>query len=195
MIVSHFLLAFPVTLLTSDVLNNQSGNSMDHNSASESNISSDIEETRPFRANLMPITAFTRTRQLTLSFQRWLQLTPFHYTSLRSILILFSHLRLPSDRSNFPTKTLYIFLMSAPYVPHIHSPAVWATEVFRFLSSPRVSQVPWNNNSVWIWTVLDLKVMTNDTHFLFKGEFASLCQVADVKEQWHISSKCGNTTK
>jgi len=58
------------------------------------------------------ITAFTLARHLSLSWTSSIQSTPPHPTSCRSILMLFSYLRLvlPSGLfpSGFPTKTLYI---------------------------------------------------------------------------------------
>ena len=45
-----------------------------------------------------------------------------HPTSWRSILILFSHLSLGIERGlfpwDFPTKTMYVPLLSLPYMPH-----------------------------------------------------------------------------
>jgi hypothetical protein len=57
------------------------------------------------------ITAFTSARHLSLSWARSIQSIPPHPTSWRSILILFSYLRMGLPRglfpSGFPTKTLY----------------------------------------------------------------------------------------
>jgi len=62
------------------------------------------------------ITAFTSARHLSLSWASSIQSIPQHPTSWRSILILFSHLRLglPNDLfpSGFPTKTMYTPLPS-----------------------------------------------------------------------------------
>jgi len=62
------------------------------------------------------IAVFTRTRQWSLRWTRWIQPTPSYPISLRSILILSSYLglRRPSDLfpSGFPTKILYPFLIS-----------------------------------------------------------------------------------
>jgi hypothetical protein len=71
------------------------------------------------------ITAFTRTRLLSLSIASSLHSIPPHPTSWRSALILSSHLRLglPSGLfpSGFPTKTLYTPLPS-PYA--LHAPPI-----------------------------------------------------------------------
>jgi hypothetical protein len=65
----------------------------------------------------MLITTFTRARHWSLSWARWIQFTPSHPISLRSILLLSSHLRLglPSGLflSCFPTKILYAFHTSS----------------------------------------------------------------------------------
>ena len=65
------------------------------------------------------ITAFTSARYLSLSWARSIQSMPSHTTSWRSILILFSHLRLglPSGLflSGFPTKTLYTSVIPHTY--------------------------------------------------------------------------------
>ena len=62
------------------------------------------------------ITAHTTARHMPLSWASLIQTIPPHPTSWRSILILFSHLRLglPSGHfpSGFPTKTLYTPLIS-----------------------------------------------------------------------------------
>jgi hypothetical protein len=67
------------------------------------------------------ITAFTRALHWSLSLARSIQSIPSHPISLRSILILSTHLRLglPSGifPSGFPTNLLYAFLFS-PFVLH-----------------------------------------------------------------------------
>jgi len=59
------------------------------------------------------ITVFTRAHHCSLSWARCIQSTNSHHISLRSILILFSHLRLGLPNSLFPsgflTKILYAF--------------------------------------------------------------------------------------
>jgi hypothetical protein len=67
------------------------------------------------------ITVFTTALHWSLSWARWIQSIPPYTISLKSIVILFSHLRLglPSDLfpSGFPTKTLYASVFS-PCVLH-----------------------------------------------------------------------------
>jgi len=62
------------------------------------------------------IIMFTRACHWCLSWARWIQSTPSHHTSPRSILILSSYLclDLPSGSfpSDFPTKIMYAFLTS-----------------------------------------------------------------------------------
>jgi hypothetical protein len=64
----------------------------------------------------MFITAFTSYLLLSLSRATSIQSIPLHYTSWRSILILFSHICLGIRNrllpSGFPTKTLYTFPVS-----------------------------------------------------------------------------------
>ena len=67
------------------------------------------------------ITAFTKARHLSLSWARSIQYIPQHPTSWRSILILFSHLRLGLTSGLFPwglrTETpMHLFCL--PFVPH-----------------------------------------------------------------------------
>jgi hypothetical protein len=68
-----------------------------------------------FYGNWRFITGFTKAWHLSLSRVRWMQSTPSHPISLRSILILSYHLRLvlPSGLfpSGFPIKILYAFLI------------------------------------------------------------------------------------
>ena len=58
------------------------------------------------------ITTFTSACHLSLSWASWIQSTPSHPTSWRFILILSSHLCQVLYPSGFPTKTLYIPLLS-----------------------------------------------------------------------------------
>jgi hypothetical protein len=69
------------------------------------------------------ITMFTTARQQFLSWARWIQSTPPHLISLRSILKLCSHLSLDLQiflfLSEFPTKILYAFLISSLLRPEL----------------------------------------------------------------------------
>jgi hypothetical protein len=73
-----------------------------------------------FYGNRRFITVFTKALQWSLSWASSTQSTPSHPISLRSILILFTHLRLglPSGLilSGFPTNILYAFLF-----PHMRA--------------------------------------------------------------------------
>jgi len=68
------------------------------------------------------ITVFRRAHHLTLFWARWVQSKPSHPVSLRSILILFSHLYICLLNGLFPshflTKILHAFLTSS-YMLHI----------------------------------------------------------------------------
>jgi hypothetical protein len=101
---------------------------------------------------------FTIASHLFLSWARWIQSTPSHTTSLRSILILPSHLCIgfPCDLFplSFPTKTLYTFLLShACYMPH--------PSHFPWLDHP--------NNIWWIVQIMKPLIMQSSLascHFL-----------------------------
>ena len=86
----------------------------------EANRSSSSQQIPAFCGTRMFITAFTNTRYLLLSWARSNLLTFFHSDSLKSILILSSHLLLVLLSgllfSVFPTKTLY-----APLLFPIHA--------------------------------------------------------------------------
>jgi len=75
-----------------------------------------VKKLHTFHGTWRFITTFTSTRHLSLSWASSIQSIPPHPTSLKSILILSSHLRLglPSGLfpSGFPTKTLYMPLHS-----------------------------------------------------------------------------------
>jgi hypothetical protein len=64
----------------------------------------------------MFITAFTKAGHPSLSLTRWIQSIPPHITTEKSILILFSHLRLGLPSRLFPslflTRTLYSLFLS-----------------------------------------------------------------------------------
>jgi len=81
------------------------------------------------------ITALTSVCHLSLSWASPIQSIYPHPTSWRSILILFTHLRLglPSGvfRSGFPTKTLY------NHPPHPYAPHAQPISFFSILSPPQ----------------------------------------------------------
>jgi hypothetical protein len=68
------------------------------------------------------IAVLTRALQWSLSWAKWIESIPSHPITLRSILILSTHLRLglPSGlfASGFPTNILYAFLFP-PFVLHV----------------------------------------------------------------------------
>jgi hypothetical protein len=70
-----------------------------------------------FYGNRRFITVFTRALHRFLSWARWIPSAPSHPISLRSILLLPTHLRLglPSGHfpSGFPTNSLYVFMLLA----------------------------------------------------------------------------------
>jgi hypothetical protein len=85
-----------------------------------------VKELPAFYITRRFITVLTRTRHRSPQRARLIQSTHFHPVSLRSILILSSHLYLclPSGLlpSSFPTKSLYAFLTS-PIHPHTSRPS------------------------------------------------------------------------
>ena len=100
------------------------------------------------------ITALTNVRQLSLSWASPIQSIDTHPTFWRSILILFTHLRLglPSGLipSGFPTKTLYTPSLH-PYAPHaqpisffsILSPAqYWVRSTSHLAPRYTISSIP-----------------------------------------------------
>jgi len=81
-----------------------------------------------FNGNLKFTTVFKTARHWSLSSDRHIKCTPSHLISLRSILILYSHLLLvlPSAffTSGFPTKILYAsHLSNACYMPRPSHPS------------------------------------------------------------------------
>jgi hypothetical protein len=76
-----------------------------------------VEKVPAFYWTCSFITVFTGDRYWSLSWARWIQCTTSYPISLRSILILSSHLRHGSPSglciSPFPTKILYAFLDSS----------------------------------------------------------------------------------
>ena len=81
-----------------------------------------IKKFPKFYRTRMFIPSFTSARHLSLSWATFIYSIPPHSITGRSILILFSHLRLglPSGffPSDFRTKTLYTPLLSPPYALH-----------------------------------------------------------------------------
>jgi len=67
---------------------------MEWSSCWETNNHSASEEITAFRGTRRFITVFTRAPHWSLSWARWIQSATSHLISLRSILLLFSHLRL-----------------------------------------------------------------------------------------------------
>jgi len=104
------------------------------------------------------ITVFTPARHWSLPWARCITSTPFQPTSLRSVLILSSHLRLdfPSGLFllGFPTEIFYPFLS-----PHA-------------CCLPRLSHPPWfdhRDNTCWSVQVMKLLIMQSPPashHFL-----------------------------
>jgi hypothetical protein len=90
------------------------------------------------------ITVFTRAPQCSLSWARSIQSIPSHTISLRSILILSTHLHLglPSGLfpSGFPANILYAFLLSphSCYKPRpSHPPWIWSCTIYENNHLPR----------------------------------------------------------
>ena len=94
--------------------------SMEERPCAETNRSSASHDFPAFYGTRKFITANTKARNLYLSWARSIKFRSSHSNSLRSILILFSHLRLglPSGLlpTGFPIKTLY-----APLLSHIRT--------------------------------------------------------------------------
>jgi hypothetical protein len=80
---------------------------------------------------------FTTARQWSLSWARWIQSTPSHPISLRSILILSFHLCLRLSNGVFPTG-----------FPKI----LGTSHNFHACYMPRPSQPPWldHPNNIWL---------------------------------------------
>ena len=108
-----YLLTYLLTHIPAYLLTYLRTHSMEHSPSSEANRFSASQEIPRILWNWMFITTFTSVRHLFLSWTSSIQFIPPFPTSLRSILILSSHLRLrlPSGLypSGFPTEILYKF--------------------------------------------------------------------------------------
>jgi len=92
------------------------------------------------------ITAFTRSRQLSLSWTSWMQSTQPHPLSLKSILILSSHLRL-----GLPSGLFLRF-------PHHNPVYVSPLPHTRYMSRPSHSSRFYQKISIW-WAVQIIKLL------------------------------------
>jgi hypothetical protein len=132
------------------------------------------------------ITMFTRDLHWSLSWARWIQSVPPYAISLRSILILSTHLLLGLPHglfpSSFPTKILYAFLVSnhmcympcSSHCPWLdHSTYVWwRVQVMKPLI---VQFFQASYHFIPVWSMLS-------PHILFSDTF-SLCSSFNVRDQ------------
>ena len=105
-----------LTILLANSLTHSHIHSMQQSPSSEANRFSASQEIPRNNGTGRLIAAFTTARHMYLPWATSIQSMPLHPTSWRSILILSSHLLLglPSGLypSGFPTKTIYILLLS-----------------------------------------------------------------------------------
>jgi hypothetical protein len=126
------------------------------------------------------ITVFTRALHWSLSWARSIQSIPPHPTSLRSILILSTHLRLglPSGLfpSGFPINIVYAFLLS-PFV------------LYACPSHP-----PWLDHSNYVWRGVQVMKLLNmqfspiSRHFISLRSKYSILHIFifNVRKKWHM---------
>jgi hypothetical protein len=98
-------------------------NFMEQSLWEDNNHSANEEIPTPLNGIRSFIIGYTRTSHWFLSYARWIQSTTHYTVSLRSILILFSHVRLSGTfSSGFPTNILMHF--SCPIRATWHAPLI-----------------------------------------------------------------------
>jgi len=113
------------------------------------------------------ITAFTSTRHLSLSWGSSILSIPPHPPSWRSILILFSHLRLVLPSGFFPSG----FLIQKRYI-HLSFPPIRATYPTHFILG-LISRTRITDHSAFIilnLIFLNISLFNNATCFVFPGK-------------------------
>jgi len=148
---------------------------MEQSPSWEANSRATSQEIPAFYGILRFITEFTPARHWSLSWSRCTHSPPFHPISLRSILILYSHLRLclPSGLFplGFPTKMLYAFTIS-PCVLHdlvssSFCEAYRLQKLFESHQSPKIHKMNiLSEESVLDWYVLQPHDHNKYPHYL-----------------------------